>query len=128
MSDGREMNGRFAIGNRANPNGRPRKNRSVNDTILREIKAPVTVTENNRRRKITKLEANAKQIANLGASGDLRAAKLTMDLALRAEGASEVSSPPLPLTENDRAIAERFIARLGLTQIQVQENTNDDHA
>lgn len=128
MSDGREMNGRFAIGNRANPKGRPRKSRSVNETILREIKAPVTVTENNRRRKITKLEANAKQIANLGASGDLRAAKLTMDLALRAEGASEISSAPLPLTENDRAIAERFIARLGLTQFQVEEKSDDDDA
>lgn len=126
MSDGREQNGRFAIGNRANPKGRPRKNRSVNDTILREIKAPVTVTENNKRRKISKLEATAKQIANQGASGDYRAAKLTMDLALRAEGARDVSTAPLPLTENDRAIAERFIARLGLTQIQ--EKSNDDNA
>jgi|SRR5579884_2820991 len=126
MSDGREMNGRFAIGNRANPNGRPRKNRSVNDTILREIKAPVTVTENNKRRRISKLEANAKQIANLGASGDLRAAKLTMDLALRAEGSQEGSPVPLPLTENDRAIAERFIARLRLTQMT--ETTDDRDA
>ena len=126
MSDGREQNGRFAVGNRANPSGRPRKSRSVNDTILREIKAPVTVTENNKRRKISKLEANAKQIANQGAGGDLKAAKLTVDLALRAEGAREVSLAPLPLTENDRAVAERFIARLGLTQIQ--EKTNDDDA
>lgn len=128
MSDGREMNGRFALGNRANPNGRPRKGRSVNDIILREMKAQVPVTENNKRRKISKLEANAKQIANQGASGDLRAAKLTMDLALRAEGAGEVSAAPLPLTENDRAIAERFIARLALTQMQIQEKPDDDHA
>ena len=126
MSDGREQNGRFARGNRANPNGRPRKSRSVNDTILREMKAPVTVTENNKRRKISKLEATAKQIANQGASGDYRAAKLTMDLALRAEGAREVTSAPLPLTENDRAIAERFIARLKLTQME--ETTDDDDA
>lgn len=125
MSDGREQNGRFAIGNRANPRGRPRKSRTVNDTILREIKAPVTVTENNKRRKISKLEANAKQIANLGASGDLRAAKLTMDLALRAEGAREMSAAPLPLTENDRAIAERFIARLELTQMGETANDHD---
>jgi hypothetical protein len=126
MSEGREMNGRFAVGNRANPNGRPRKNRSVNDTILREIKAPVTVTENNKRRRISKLEANAKQIANLGASGDLRAAKLTMDLALRAEGSQDAPPAPLPLTQNDRAIAERFIARLGLTSFR--EKTDDPNA
>jgi hypothetical protein len=125
MSDGREMNGRFAMGNRANPNGRPRKNRSVNDTILREIKAPVTVTENNKRRRISKLEANAKQIANLGASGDLRAAKLTMDLALRAEGSQDASPAQLPLTANDRAIAERFIARLGLTELREKTDEPD---
>jgi hypothetical protein len=126
MSEGREQNGRFAIGNRANPQGRPRKSRSVNDTILREIKTPVTVTENNKRRKITKLEANAKQIANLGASGDLRAAKLTMDLALRAEGARETAPAELPLTQNDRAIVERFIARLNVTQIA--EKIDDGNA
>ena len=126
MSDGREQNGRFSIGNRANPTGRPRKSRRSIDTILREIRAPVTVTENNKRRKISKLEANAKQIANQGASGDFRAAKLTMDLALRAEGRKGVSPAPLPLTENDRAIAERFIARLDLTQNQ--EKSDDDNA
>ena len=128
MSGGREQNGRFAIGNRANPTGRPRKGRSVNDTILREMKAPVMITENNKRRRITKLEATAKQLANQGASGDFRAAKLTVDLALRAEGSKDTSPAPLPLTENDRAIAERFIARLGLTQLQVEGNTNDDPA
>jgi hypothetical protein len=126
MSDGREQNGRFSIGNRANPNGRPRKGRSVNDTILREMKAPVTVTENNKRRKISKLQANAKQIVNMGASGDLRAAKLTVDYALRAEGAQEAPAAALPLTENGRAIVERFIARLNLTQRLDAEN--DDHA
>ena len=126
MNGGHEQNGRFAIGNRANPHGRPRKSRSVNDTILREIKAPVTVTENNKRRKISKLEANAKQIANLGASGDLKAAKLTMDLALRAEGAREAGPVALPLSRNDRAIVERFIARLNLTQMP--EKTDDDNA
>jgi hypothetical protein len=125
MSGGREQNGRFAIGNRANPNGRPRKNRSVNDTILREIKAPVTVTENNKRRRITKLEANAKQIANLGASGDLKAAKLTMDLALRAEGARREAPTALPLTQSDRAIVERFLARLSLTQRQESADDGD---
>ena len=125
MNDGREMNGRFAIGNRANPTGRPRKSRSVNDTFLREAKATVPVTENNKRRKISKLEANAKQILNMGASGDLRAAKLTMDLAHRAEGARDASPAPLPLTENDRAIAERFIARLMQTQMQEAPNGDD---
>jgi hypothetical protein len=125
VSGGREGNGRFALGNRANPNGRPRKSRSVNETILREIKAPISVTENNKRKRISKLQANAKQIANLGASGDLRAAKLAMDLALRAEGAQVSTPAPLPLTQNDRAIVERFIARLKLTRTTEGGDDND---
>ena len=125
MSEGREGNGRFAQGNRANPNGRPRRGRSVNETILREIKAPISVTENNKRKRISKLQANAKQIANLGASGDLRAAKMAMDLAIRAEGAQVSESAPLPITQNDRAIVERFIARLGLTQMTGDADDSD---
>jgi hypothetical protein len=125
MSEGREGNGRFAQGNRANPNGRPRRARTVNETILREITAPIAVTENNKRKRISKLQANAKQIANLGASGDLRAAKLAMDLAIRAEGAQVSEPAPLPITQNDRAIVERFIARLGLTQMTGDADDSD---
>ena len=107
MSDGRERNGRFGQGNCANPNGRPRKGRTVNDIIMREMNSPLTVTENSKRKRISKLAANAKQIANQGASGDLKAAKLSMDLALKAESNAASSSAPLPLTHNDRAIVER---------------------
>jgi hypothetical protein len=125
MSDGREGNGRFAQGNRANPKGRPRRARTVNETILREIKAPISVTENNKRKRISKLQANAKQIANLGASGDLRAAKLAVDFALRAEGAQVSEPAPLPITQNDRAIVERFIARLNVTEMRGNSNDSD---
>lgn len=124
MSEGRERNGRFGQGNRANPNGRPRKGRTVNDIIMREMNSQLTVTENSKRKRISKLAANAKQIANQGASGDLKAAKLSMDLALKAESNAASSTAPLPLTQNDRAIVERFIARLNLTQMS---ETNHDH-
>ena len=125
MSDGRERNGRFGQGNCANPNGRPRKGRTVNDIIMREMNSPLTVTENSERKRISKLAANAKQIANQGASGDLKAAKLSMDLALKAESNAASSSAPLPLTQNDRAIVERFITRLNLTQLSEKNNDHD---
>lgn len=126
MSDGRERNGRFGQGNRANPNGRPRVGSTVNAIIMREMTAPLTVTENSKRKRISKLAASAKQIANQGASGDFKAAKLSMDLALKAENNAAAVAVPLPLTRDDRAIVERFITRLNLTQIT--EKHNDDHA
>lgn len=117
MTEGRERNGRFGQGNRANPNGRPRRGRSVNDTIMKEMASSVTVTENQKRKRISKLAANAKQIANQGASGDLKAAKLSLELALKAETNTASSAAPPPLTHNDRAIVERFIARLRANDI-----------
>ena len=125
MTEGRERNGRFGPGNRANPNGRPRKGRTVNDIIMREMASSLTVTENSKRKRISKLAANAKQIANQGASGDLKAAKMSVELALKAENAAATSAAPPPLTQNDRAIVERFIARLNLTDLSKKNNDAD---
>jgi uncharacterized protein DUF5681 len=125
MTANRQGNGRFGPGNRANPNGRPRKATSANATVLKELIAPVTVTENQKRRKISKLAANAKQIANKGASGDLRAAKMAVDLALRAESQQAPAQPLQALGTRDQEIVARFIERLRATLI---EETGDDTA
>lgn len=130
MTDDRDGSGRFRPGQTGNPNGRPRKLATVDAAVTRALQEKVTVTEQGRRRRKSKLEVTAAQIANKGAGGDLRAAKMALDLATKAEGNQHGVPAVLPLTENDRAIAERFIARLGLTQIQnqIQEKPDDDHA
>jgi hypothetical protein len=115
MTAERSNSGRFGPGNCANPRGRPRKDRSVSATILKELNSPVLITENAKRRKITKLAANTKQIANKGASGELRAAKMVLDLAMKAENDREVMPVTPILAANDRAIVDRFIARLRAT-------------
>ena len=118
MNAVRQANGRFGAGNCANPLGRPREKRSANETILKELSAPITVTENQRRRKISKLAANVKQVANKGASGELRAAKMSIDLALKAEREQEAVPCAPALTESDQTIVARFLARLQITQVQ----------
>jgi hypothetical protein len=115
MTAERSNSGRFGPGNCANPRGRPRKDRSVSATILKELNSSVMITENSQRRKITKLAANTKQIANKGASGELRAAKMVLDLAMRAENDREAAPVAPVLAANDRAIVDRFIARLRAT-------------
>lgn len=116
MEKDRKANGQFGAGNRANPNGRPRKGKSMYDEVARELQAKVTITENGKRKRVSKLAANAKQIANQGASGEIRAAKMAVDFALRAEKERETPIEAAPLSQNDRAIVERFIARLELTE------------
>lgn len=109
--DPRDSNGRFPPGQTGNRNGRPRKDRTVSSAIMKAASATVTATENGRRRKIRKLDATAAQLANKGASGDLRAGKLLLDMAARAE-AQQLSavSTDAPLNHSDQEIVERFLA------------------
>jgi len=71
----------------------------------------IPVTENGRRRKISKLQAAAKQIANKGAAGDLRASKLAFDLAERAEQQAAAQPVNDRLSASDEEIVERLKAR-----------------
>lgn len=104
--------GHFKPGQSGNPHGRPRKERSVGKAILKAASATVTATENGKRRKIRKLDATAAQLANKGASGDIRAGKMLLDMAARAEAEQHAAEPlDVPLTSNDREIVDRFLAQ-----------------
>ncbi|HUK06816.1 MAG TPA: DUF5681 domain-containing protein [Stellaceae bacterium] len=104
--------GRFLPTKSGNLLGRPRKHRTADDAILGAAHQPITVTENGRRRRRSKLEVNAAQITNQGATGNLSAAKTTLDLVRRAEERQQASGTSQELSESDREIAERFVAQL----------------
>lgn len=111
MTAGRDNNGRFEKGKSGNLRGRPRKEQLVSRAIIKAANATVTATENGRRRKIRKIDATAAQLANKGASGDIRAGKLLLDMAARAE-AQQMSTAPIdvPLAQSDQEIVDRFLA------------------
>jgi hypothetical protein len=56
----------------------------------------VTITENGRRRKITKREAVIKQLVNKSASADARSLKILLDLMLNLEARARSSAAPPP--------------------------------
>lgn len=124
MSDPRPPGGKFQAGRSGNPKGRPRKATTVSAAVLEALDAKVTVNEGGKRRKITKRDAAAAQLANKSASGDLRAGKLAFDLAIKAEDrAAALSTPPEALTAADAQIVERLVARLRLID---RESRNDN--
>ena len=115
--------GRFLPTKSGNPRGRPRKPRTADEAILGAVRQAITVTENGRRRKRSKLEVTAAQIANQGASGNLSAGKTAFDLVRRAEERQlEASGTSGELSLSDREIAERFVARLRRT---IEEEGHD---
>jgi hypothetical protein len=69
---------RFTKGRSGNPNGRPRGSRNASTLLDEALKERVSVSENGRRKKITKLEAILTQLVNRAAGGDHRATQLLL--------------------------------------------------
>ena len=106
--------GKFQPGESGNLKGRPRKSTTADQSMLKAFDAKVTVTDGGKRRKITKRDATATQIANKSASGDLRASKLALDFVQKAEDRRAAAPASVSLTATDEDIVQRFIARLAL--------------
>ncbi len=79
---------RFKPGQSGNPNGRPKEQPSLASALEKELQKPVVIIEHGRRKRLTKLDATARQLANKAAAGDLRAISLMTDLN-RGEAPSE---------------------------------------
>ena len=86
------------------------------------IAKTVAANENGRKRRIRKLDATATQIANKGASGDLRAGKMLLDMAAQAEARDSSQAPPETLTISDQEILDDFLAQY---RKHIEEGTNE---
>ena len=107
----RGPDGRFPAGRSGNSKGRPKKEATVSAAILSAINKTVTAnTDHGRKRKMRKLDATATQIANMGASGNLRAGKMVLDMAVKAESLEAAKAVPKTLTISDQEILDCFLA------------------
>ena len=119
---------RFVKGQSGNPSGRPRGKRNLASILLGVLSEPVPITENGKRRHITKLEATFKQIANRAASGDVAAIRLLLQLFPSLERVlaepDEAGSDPAA----DRAVLANLITRLGLDPNRTSETGKAESA
>ena len=90
---------RFKPGQSGNPVGRPKGATDLRAALVKALNEKVVVTEGGRRRKITKVEAAAKQLANKAASGDSRVLRLLREMS-KASGNVAASPDPLATTES----------------------------
>ena len=82
----------FKKGQSGNPRGRPPGSKNLTTLLNDELNETVTMTENGRRRKITKREAVIKQLVNKSASAEARSLKILLDLMLNLEARARSSS------------------------------------
>jgi hypothetical protein len=86
---------RFKKGGSGNPKGRPRGSKNATTLLQEALSEQVVISENGRRRTITKKEAIVTQIVNKAASGDHRSIQLLLLSQLPLiERSSEPTEPP----------------------------------
>jgi hypothetical protein len=103
----------FEKGQSGNPCGRPPGSRNLTTLLNDTLNETVTITENGRRRKITKREAVIKQLVNKSASADPRSLKILLDLMLNLEARARSSADPTPdVGAGDEEVLKQLKARL----------------
>src|SRR5438874_10774392 len=83
---------RFKRGQSGNPRGRPSGSKNLKTLLNEALNERVVVTEEGRRRNITKREAIVTQLVNRSATADLRALKILLDTLRDIEGQTEPAS------------------------------------
>ena len=113
-------NARFQKGQSGNRNGRPRGSRNASTLLDEALKERVTVSENGRRKKITKLEAILTQLVNRAAGGDHRATQLLLahqiprieEHEASRSAAAERTPLPAPLSAEKKRMRDLEIAKI----------------
>ncbi len=73
-------NTRFQKGVSGNPTGRPKKAANFHSIFLKESESLMTIIDNGKRRRISKLEAIAKQVHNKAVTGNIPALRIFVAL------------------------------------------------
>jgi hypothetical protein len=105
----------FQKGRSGNPKGRPKGSKNLATLVNQALDETVMVTEDGRRRRVTKREQVITQLVNKSAAADLRAIKQLTDIVQRVERRSDGSEAPpqrAKLTAPDREVVDLFVARL----------------
>jgi hypothetical protein len=113
---------RFKKGQSGNPRGRSSGSKNLSTLLSEALNEPVTVTENGRRRKVSKRETIIKQLVNQSANGDWRAVKMLLEILRDIEGQTEpAADEPSAFTAADEEVIEQLKARLSRKKGEVDE-------
>jgi hypothetical protein len=88
---------RFRKGQSGNPKGRGKGAKNFPSAFLAAMMKPVTIVENGKRRRVTKLDAAAIQLANNAARGDKNSIQFAVALMQALE-------PPVQAEQDTRTV------------------------
>jgi hypothetical protein len=84
---------RFKKGQSGNPRGRPRGSKNFSTLLTEALNEAVVITEDGRRRTISKRDLGLKQLANKFAMAEAQATKILLGLMLERERLAAAAAP-----------------------------------
>jgi hypothetical protein len=106
---------RFVKGQSGNPRGRPPGAKNFPNLVNETLNEQVVVTENGRRRKISKRQAIIVQLVNRAATANFPAMKLLFDIVQEFERRTEPISPETAeFNETEEKVLEQLRARFSV--------------
>ena len=106
---------RFQKGQSGNPRGRPRGSKNLSTLLTDALNEPVVVTEDGKRRKISKRELGVRQLVNKFAMAEAEAQATKILLGLMQERdrlAAEASAERPSLGADDEKVIANLLKRL----------------
>jgi hypothetical protein len=122
------LHSQFGKGHSGNPRGRPKGSHNLSTFLDSALNEGVIVSENGKRKRITKREAILKQLVNKAASGEPKSIQLLLTEIRLAEG-RQPSAEPMLLDETDREVIRQLYERLHESrenQNEEEENCNEE--
>lgn len=102
------VSGRFKPGRSGNPKGRPKGSRNFLAVLEQELNKTISVTENGKKHKLTRLQAIVKRMVNAALNGDQRALLNLLEI-MRRTGRFDAPAAEALLPENYEELLEAFI-------------------
>ena len=107
------MHTRFRKGQSGNPRGRPRGSKNLSTLLIDALNEPVVVTEDGRKRKISKRELGIRQLVNKFAMAEAQATKILLGLMQeRDRRAAEASAERPSFGADDEKVIANLLKRL----------------
>lgn len=107
----RTRSNRYAKGKSGNPRGRPKGSKNIATVVKSALDEKIMVHENGQSRRIRKVVAMAKQIANKAAAGEPRAAQMLINMLSKTNERAEAPSAD-QFEDADDAVVQSIIARI----------------